>query len=150
MPKRLSPWSACIGACTGGTWSLVWAWVFVLGVWGPCYAKMEMVRATVQALAAVESRLAGYPGAEVAADYVERELAAAGIRNVRREEFEVVVPVDEVDGIHAIDERTLKAASASGTQASARSTQGVLQWKGRSLRWLDEAQLLSAVTRSLA
>lgn len=95
MPKRLSPWSACIGACTGGTWSLVWAWVFVLGVWGPCYAKMEMVRATVQALAAVESRLAGYPGAEVAADYVERELAAAGIRNVRREEFEVVVPVDE-------------------------------------------------------
>ena len=61
----------------------------------------------------------------------------------------VVVPVDEVDGIHAIDERTLKAASASGTQASARYTQGVLQWKGRSLRWLDEAQLLSAVTRSL-
>ncbi|MCF5816923.1 chemotaxis protein CheW, partial [Pseudomonas sp. PA-1-2A] len=55
-----------------------------------------------------------------------------------------------VDGIHAIDERTLKAASVSGTQASARYTQGVLQWKGRSLRWLDEAQLLSAVTRSLA
>ncbi|MFO2463799.1 chemotaxis protein CheW [Pseudomonas sp. 15FMM2] len=61
----------------------------------------------------------------------------------------VVVPVDEVDGIHAIDERTLKAASTSGTQASARYTQGVLQFKGRSLRWLDEAQLLSAVTRSL-
>lgn len=61
----------------------------------------------------------------------------------------VVVPVDEVDGIHAIDERTLNAASASGIQASGRFTQGVLQWKGRSLRWLDEAQLLSAVTRSL-
>lgn len=61
----------------------------------------------------------------------------------------VVVPVDEVDGIHAIDERTLSAASVPGTQASARYTQGVLQWKGRSLRWLDEAQLLSAVTRSL-
>ncbi len=61
----------------------------------------------------------------------------------------VVVPVDEVDGIHAIDERTLNTASASGTQASARFTQGVLQFKGRSLRWLDEAQLLSAVTRSL-
>jgi chemotaxis-related protein WspD len=61
----------------------------------------------------------------------------------------VVVPVDEVDGIHAIDERTLQASSASGTQASGRFTQGVLQWKGRSLRWLDEAQLLSAVTRSL-
>ncbi len=61
----------------------------------------------------------------------------------------VVVPVDEVDGIHAIDERALSAASASGTQASGRFTQGVLQFKGRSLRWLDEAQLLSAVTRSL-
>ncbi|WP_085724458.1 chemotaxis protein CheW [Pseudomonas sp. R37(2017)] len=61
----------------------------------------------------------------------------------------VVVPVDEVDGIHAIDEHILDAASRSGTQASARYTRGVLQFKGRSLRWLDEEQLLSAVTRSL-
>lgn len=61
----------------------------------------------------------------------------------------VVVPVDEVDGIHAIDERILDAASQSGTQASARYTRGVLQFKGRSLRWLDEEQLLSAVSRSL-
>ncbi|MGE8187583.1 chemotaxis protein CheW [Pseudomonas sp. NPDC086278] len=61
----------------------------------------------------------------------------------------VVVPVDEVDGIHAIDQRLLDAASQSGTQASARYTKGVLPFKGRSLRWLDEEQLLSAVTRSL-
>jgi chemotaxis-related protein WspD len=61
----------------------------------------------------------------------------------------VVVPVDEVDGIHAIDERILEAASQSGTQASAKYTRGVLQFKGRSLRWLDEEQLMSAVTRSL-
>ncbi|WP_024644353.1 chemotaxis protein CheW [Pseudomonas syringae] len=61
----------------------------------------------------------------------------------------VVVPVDEVDGIHAIDERELEAASASGTHANARFTRGVLQWQGRSLRWLDEDQLLSAVHRSL-
>ena len=61
----------------------------------------------------------------------------------------VVVPVDEVDGIHAIDERTLDAASRSGAHANARYTRGVLQFKGRSLRWLDEEQLLSAVTRSL-
>jgi chemotaxis-related protein WspD len=62
----------------------------------------------------------------------------------------VVVPVDEVDGIHAIDERLLEAASHSGTHAGARYTRGVLPFKGRSLRWLDEEQLLSAVTRSLA
>ena len=61
----------------------------------------------------------------------------------------VVVPVDEVDGIHAIDEQILDTASRSGTQASAKYTRGVLQFKGRSLRWLDEEQLLSAVTRSL-
>ena len=61
----------------------------------------------------------------------------------------VVVPVDEVDGIHAIDERVLDAASRSGSHASARFTRGVLSFKGRSLRWLDEEQLLSAVSRSL-
>ncbi|MEE5038805.1 chemotaxis protein CheW [Pseudomonas alliivorans] len=61
----------------------------------------------------------------------------------------VVVPVDEVEGIHAIDQRQLDAASASGTHANARFTRGVLQWKDRSLRWLDEDQLLSAVHRSL-
>ncbi|QHF02192.1 MULTISPECIES: chemotaxis protein CheW [Pseudomonas syringae group] len=61
----------------------------------------------------------------------------------------VVVPVDEVEGIHAIDERELEAASASGTHANARFTRGVFQWKDRSLRWLDEEQLLSAVHRSL-
>ncbi|NUT73615.1 chemotaxis protein CheW [Pseudomonas sp. C1C7] len=61
----------------------------------------------------------------------------------------VVVPVDEVDGIHAIDERLLDAASRSGTHADAKYTRGVLQFRGRSLRWLDEEQLLSAVTRSL-
>jgi chemotaxis-related protein WspD len=61
----------------------------------------------------------------------------------------VVVPVDEVEGIHAMDERELNNASASGTHANARFTHGVLQWKDRSLRLLDEEQLLSAVHRSL-
>ncbi|WP_397449491.1 chemotaxis protein CheW [Pseudomonas sp. NA-150] len=62
----------------------------------------------------------------------------------------VVVPVDEVDGIHAIAQHELDAASASGHHADAKYTRGVLQWKARSLRLLDEEQLLSAVTRSLS
>src|SRR5471032_1593229 len=62
----------------------------------------------------------------------------------------VVVPVDEVDGIHAIDQRELDAASTSGEHATARFTRGVWQWKSRSLRLLDEEQLLSAVNRSLS
>jgi len=58
----------------------------------------------------------------------------------------VLMPVDEVDGIHAIDERILANASPS----AGKYTRGVLQYKGRSLRWLDEEQLLSAVSRSLS
>jgi chemotaxis-related protein WspD len=62
----------------------------------------------------------------------------------------VVVPVDEVHGIHAIEEHLLDSASTSGTHANARFTRGVLQWKDYSLRLLDEDQLLSAVNRSLS
>jgi len=62
----------------------------------------------------------------------------------------VVVPVDEVHGIHAIDEQLLDSASISGTHANARFTRGVLQWKEYSLRLLDEEQLLSAINRSLS
>ena len=61
----------------------------------------------------------------------------------------VVVPVDEVDGIHAIEARLLDAASAPAQNSNARFTRGVVQWKNRSLRLLDEEHLLSAVNRSL-
>jgi len=61
----------------------------------------------------------------------------------------VVVPVDEVDGIHAMEQQLLDAASGPGEHATARFTRGVLQWKQRSLRLLDEEQVMSAVNRSL-
>lgn len=61
----------------------------------------------------------------------------------------VVLPVDEVDGVHNIEERVLNTASLSGDHAGAKYTRGVLPWKNRSLRWLDEEQLLSAISRSL-
>lgn len=61
----------------------------------------------------------------------------------------VVVPVDEVDGIHGMDPQWLDSASTSGTHANARFTRGVLHWKDRSLRLLDEQELLAAVHRSL-
>jgi chemotaxis-related protein WspD len=61
----------------------------------------------------------------------------------------VVAPVDEVDGIHGIEARLLDQASLPAQNSNARFTRGVLQWKGRSLRLLDEEQLLSAVNRSL-
>jgi chemotaxis-related protein WspD len=61
----------------------------------------------------------------------------------------VVVPVDEVDGIHGIEARLLDSASAPAQNSNARFTRGVMQWRNRSLRLLDEEQLLSAVNRSL-
>ncbi|WP_137819580.1 chemotaxis protein CheW [Pseudomonas sp. 2FG] len=61
----------------------------------------------------------------------------------------VVAPVDEVDGIHALEQKNLAAAATTSALAAARYTRGVIQWRGRSLRLLDDEQLLLAVTRSL-
>ncbi|MFF7706896.1 chemotaxis protein CheW [Pseudomonas sp. NPDC007930] len=58
----------------------------------------------------------------------------------------VVVPVDEVDGIHRLEIARLEAgAQAHGT----RFTASVLAFGTRSLRVLDEQSLLHAVARSL-
>jgi chemotaxis-related protein WspD len=61
----------------------------------------------------------------------------------------VVVPVEEVDGIHRIELSVLEQASTAASQAGARFTRGVLPFKGRSVRLLDEDPLLTAMTRSL-
>jgi chemotaxis-related protein WspD len=57
----------------------------------------------------------------------------------------VVMAVDEIDGIHRLD-ATLQAA----TEDAAPFTAAVLQWRGRSVRVLDDQHLLSAVQRSLS
>ncbi|WP_213876987.1 chemotaxis protein CheW [Pseudomonas sp. dw_358] len=61
----------------------------------------------------------------------------------------VVVPVDEVDGIHGIGEDLLDSASVAASQAGARFTRCVLAFNGRSVRVLDDEPLLAAMTRSL-
>lgn len=61
----------------------------------------------------------------------------------------VVVPVDEVDAIHRIELASLQAGEAPSAVAGARFTRAVMQFKGRSLRVLDDELLMSAVTRSL-
>ncbi len=60
----------------------------------PCYGEVAFLRAAIEALSAVESRLAGYPGAEAGAALVERELVAAGVSGVQRDSFAVVVPIE--------------------------------------------------------
>ncbi|NKB71132.1 MAG: FtsX-like permease family protein [Candidatus Latescibacteria bacterium] len=61
----------------------------------PGRGQVESLRATIEALADVDSRLTGYPGARLAAERVQWELEAAGITDVRRDSFEVVVPIDK-------------------------------------------------------
>ncbi|MFH1567263.1 MAG: hypothetical protein ABIL09_04625, partial [Gemmatimonadota bacterium] len=48
----------------------------------------------VEALASVGSRVTGYPGCRAAAEYLDRELAAAGVQERYRQVFAVPVPVD--------------------------------------------------------
>ena len=57
----------------------------------------------------------------------------------------VVMAVEEIDGIHRLDPLSL----GSG-QDPTHFTSAVLQWRGRSVRVLDDQQLLSAVQRSLS
>ncbi|HGM5579678.1 TPA: chemotaxis protein CheW [Pseudomonas putida] len=57
----------------------------------------------------------------------------------------VVLPVDEVDGIHRLDPARLE-----GEGDVAHFTLAVLQWRGRSVRVLDDQHLLSVVKRSLS
>ncbi|WDY56962.1 chemotaxis protein CheW [Pseudomonas sp. PSKL.D1] len=57
----------------------------------------------------------------------------------------VVMAVDEIDGIHRLDPVVM-----DGAHEAAPFTAAVLQWRGRSVRVLDEQQLLSAVQRSLS
>ena len=50
---------------------------------------------TIRTLGAHRSRVTGYPGADRAADYIESRLRAAGVGEVTRDSFSVVVPVEK-------------------------------------------------------
>jgi chemotaxis-related protein WspD len=62
----------------------------------------------------------------------------------------VVVPVDEVDGIHAIPLHSVLPAVRDGGLAVSQFASGVVQWQGRSLTRLDDELLRQAIARSLA
>lgn len=61
----------------------------------------------------------------------------------------VVVPVDEVDGIHAIPLHSIQPAVRDGGLAVSQFASGVLQWQGRSITQLDDELLRQAMSRSL-
>ncbi len=62
----------------------------------------------------------------------------------------LLVPVDEVQGIHAFPLDQLAVAAQDNRLDPAKCSRGVLQWQTRSLRLLDEEQLLQGLLRSLA
>ena len=61
----------------------------------------------------------------------------------------VVVPVDEVDGIHAVPLQCLQPAAGDGGLAVSQLACGVVQWRGRSITQLDDALVSAAISRSL-
>ncbi len=54
----------------------------------------ERIGETVRFLSSLQSRIAGYPDADRAADYIEQQFRLIGLENVQREPFPVTVPVD--------------------------------------------------------
>ena len=59
---------------------------------------------TIRQLSSHGSRIAGYPGDRFAADFVERELRAAGVQGVAREPYDIVVPMDHGASMELLDE----------------------------------------------
>ncbi|MBI2503531.1 MAG: ABC transporter permease [Candidatus Latescibacteria bacterium] len=71
-----------------------WGLIAILGglLAAPAGAQL---RPTVERLAALGSRMSGYPGAEQAAALMEQGLRQAGVEEVKREEFQLAVPMDQ-------------------------------------------------------
>ena len=59
-------------------------------------------------------------------------------------EGNVVCPVDEVSGVHAVPSALLSP------RGSGKYSRGIFQWQSRSVRLLDDTLLLQAITRNLA
>ncbi|MEC7842633.1 MAG: ABC transporter permease [Candidatus Latescibacterota bacterium] len=75
---------------------MIGVWMLLLAVGGrDAGADEARIRETITALSTHGSRMAGYPGDRFAADLIERELGEAGLAEVYRDSFEVVVPIDK-------------------------------------------------------
>lgn len=61
----------------------------------------------------------------------------------------VVVPADEVHGIHRYDARGLRALPSTLSEAQRSHARGLLLWQDRPVAVLDEALLLQVIDRSL-
>ena len=67
-------------------------------------ADLARIRETIGELSTRGARMAGYAGDRLAADFVEGALREAGVADVKREAFEVVVPVDHGATLELLDD----------------------------------------------
>jgi len=90
--------------------ALIWLEVFATAAWSQpsvapevadAYKRLagavssERIRQTVYQLSSYPSRVAGYPGSEEAAKWIEEQFRQIGLQRVTTEEFAVTVPVDK-------------------------------------------------------
>jgi len=68
---------------------------------------VRRISATVRELSSHGSRMPGYPGDRHAADYVELQLQAAGVVDVKREPFDVTVPIDKGASLELLADASL-------------------------------------------
>jgi hypothetical protein len=86
---------------------LACAWGAVAILAAPCLADSDALQLTVVELSTHGSRMPGYAGDRYAADYVQRQFAAAGVQEIQREPFEVTVPVDKGASLELLADGTV-------------------------------------------
>ena len=77
-----------LGASAGFTMCL-------LLVCAPASADSDRIAATVRYLSSLGSRVVGYPGCDSAAAFIEAEFRAMQLERIRREQFEIIIPIDK-------------------------------------------------------
>lgn len=111
----------------------------------PAVLGVTNVRGTLTVCVSL-ARLLGLEAAQVDT----RERAAARMLIFGGAGRAVVLPVDEVEGIHAVDLDMLAPLPATVEGASLKYSRGVARCGGRSVGVLDENLLMQALERSLA
>ncbi len=77
-------------------WPLLLATLAWAMLWAPASAAVEQsgLRTDIEFLSSLGSRVAGYPGALRAEQYIRARLTQIGVQNLREQEFALVSPVD--------------------------------------------------------
>lgn len=93
-PTRFTASLTCLALCLSAPST---------GTPAPADDSHARIEHTVTYLSSVGSRIAGYPGCDLAATFVEQQFQEIGLKRVRREPFEIVVPIDHGSHLELTD-----------------------------------------------